>query len=67
MQHDCIVVKLGQSGRWGRPFHAPSVVGHSSHISKPPLHLPEMGLDLVALIAAHDGVDGPHPLAPHTS
>lgn len=67
MQHDCDVVKLGQRCRRGWPLHGLSIVGHGSHISKPPLHLPEVGLHLVALIAAHNGIDGPHPLAPHTS
>lgn len=67
MQHDCNFVKLGQGSRWGWPLHALSIVGHSSHIREPPLYLPKMGLDLVALIATHYGVDGPHPLAPHAS
>lgn len=67
MQHDCDVVELGQSCRRHRPLHALPVIGHRSHIGKPSLHLPEVGLDLVALIAAHDGVDCPHPPAPHPS
>ncbi len=66
MQHDCDVVKLGQSCRRGRPLHTLPIVGRVSHISEPSLHLPEVGFHLVPLIAAHDGVDGPHSPAPHT-
>lgn len=67
MQHDCDVVKLGQGSRRRGPLHALAVVGHRAHVSEPPLHLPEVGLDLVSFVAAHDGVDGPHTPAPHTS
>lgn len=67
MKQDCIAVKLGQSCRRGRPLHALSVVHHSSYAGEPPLHLPEVSLHLVALVVAHDGVDGPHPPAPHAS
>lgn len=63
MQRNCDVVKLGQRGGWCGPLHALSIVCHAAHVSKPPLHLPEVGLDLVALIVAHDDVHSPHPPA----
>lgn len=65
MQHDCVLVKLGQRCGWRRPLHALPVVGHVPHAGKPPLHLPEVSLDLVAPVAAHDGIDGFQSLAPH--
>lgn len=67
MQQDGVVVKLAQSSRGRRPLHALPVVGHVPHVGEPLHHLPEVGFDLVAFVAAHDGVDGPHLTAPHTS
>lgn len=52
-------MKLRQGGRRRGPLHPSPVVGHVSDVIKPPLHLPEVSLHLVALVAAHDGVDGP--------
>ena len=56
-------LRQGDGRRW--PLHALAVVLHATHAGKAPLHLPEVGLHLVALVAAHDGVDGAHPTATH--
>lgn len=67
MQHGCDAVKLGQSCGRRRPLHALPIVRHHPHARETALHLPEVGLDLVALVASHDGVDGAHPTAAQAS